>query len=465
MIRYSSTLYMLLVLLGLTACTDHSIIDEVVEEATETTEADAPLLQLVDDEGNVADDLSPHWGSYYLQINATGPWHLEGQGGFVVPERTDGEGPALVPVLIGENWTTARTGALILTTQESSTRSAAVDSVETIIIHQMSNSNLNEVKRILSSNKGSGYGYSYNGDYCLGTTIEVFNMLMLDSMQQKMGYHFLEDDYYPHVEQSLVTGYSKEECANKLAIKASLGVEYNKVNVKVSGNFTSSSSSDGTTQYARSRINGTMFTREVHHYNILAVCREDTTGQLYKKLYAPGFRLVMEQLRNDLVNALGDAELKNIDTLKTDPICKTFCEEVGPCLITKSVMGCCLDYSMSIKSSALGDSMTCGGSLELKLKFATASIDVQADGQYTNQLSTIERNSEFECSVFGGEVMGVSILSSGGELSGNELSVWQQSILPSTAVMVDMRLAPIYSVIYDERVQEILREYITRRTS
>lgn len=450
--------------------------DELTIEGIEVnTAGDEPVvsvsdagLQLVDADGNAVTDLSPHWGRYYVQVNESGRWHLSGEGGFVVPTVTHGEGPQLVPVIVGENWTTARQGALCLVAEEASdsiasrAESGSRGDSTRIVVPQMTNDNLQEVKKILSSNKGAGYGYSYSGDFCLGTTIEIFNMRSLDSLQSLWGYEFIDDDYCPHVEQSMFTGYSKEECNNKLAISASLGVEYNKVNVKVSGNYSSSENEDKSTQYARSRINGSVFSREVHHYNILAVARENETH--YKELYSPGFRLVSETLTQDLKAAVG-GNWDNYPTAQTDSICRVFCEEVGPCLITKSLMGCSLDYSMSISSESLGDSMTCGGSLELKIKFATASIDVKAQGQYTNEMETIERNASFECAVYGGEVMGVSILASGGTLVGDEVTVWQQSVLPSTAVMVDMRLAPIYSIIYDANVQAILREYENRMVS
>lgn len=460
---------LLLLFAGWSACTDcMDPINAMVEESS--MDSSDCCLQLVDADGNAVTELSPHWDHYYARIGVAGEWWLEGDGGFVVPSITHGQGPEVVPIVIGENWTTTRQGSLRLITNGTSADYTRADSDSTqtkrdstsIILTQMSNANLQEVKRILTSNKGAGYGYSYNGDYCLGTTLEIFNMSMLDSMQNTLGYHFIDDDYYPHVEQSLVTGYSKEECNNKLAIEASLGVEYNKVNVKVSGNYTSSNKTDSTTQYARSRVSGTMFTREVHHYNILAVAREDSS--LYKKLYSPGFRMVLDELKLQLSKAVGN-DWSKAPNSRTDSICKVFCEDIGPCLITKSVMGCCLDYSMSIKSSVLGDSMTCGGSLELKIKFATASIEVKGQGQYTNQMNSINNNAEFECSVYGGEVMGVSILSTGGTLTGNEVSVWQQSVLPSTAVLVDMRLAPIYSVIYDEKSQNVLREYVNRKVS
>ncbi len=472
--RYFNIVSVSILLCGGSSCTDDIMSEQIVADEILPVASDASML-LVDAVGCAVKDLSPNWNRYYLQVNVPGAWRLDGEGGFVVPTVTHGEGPQLVPVIVGENWTSFRQGALTLITDEISTGltrgeadSTSVDVSKKdstrIVVSQLSNANLQEVKSILSSNKGAGYGYSYSGDYCLGTTLEIFNMRNLDSLQMRMGYHFIDDDYCPHVEQTLVTGKSKEECNNKLAINASLGVEYNKVNVKVDGNYSSSESENTDTEYARSRVSGVLFSREVHHYNILAVAREDTSGKLYKELYSPGFRMVAERLKKDLAAALSGSP-QSYPNAKTDSICKVFCEEVGPCLISKSVMGCCLDYSMSIKTESMGDSMTCGGSLELKIKFATASVDVSAEGQYAHQVADLDSKANFECSVYGGEVMGVSILASGGSLRGDEVTVWQQSVLPSTAVMVDMRLSPIYSIIYDEETQSILREYENRMIS
>jgi hypothetical protein len=61
--------------------------------------------------------------------------------------------------------------------------------------------------------------------------------------------------------------------------------------------------------------------------------------------------------------------------------------------------------------------------------------------------------------VRGGDVSKVCILVTGGELNDSDVTAWQNSCLPTRAVMVDMMLIPIYALIVNADAREVLTDY------
>ena len=42
------------------------------------------------------------------------------------------------------------------------------------------------------------------------------------------------------------------------------------------------------------------------------------------------------------------------------------------------------------------------------------------------------------------------------------LQTWQQTVTPQDAALIDIRLVPIYEVIYDEKTRTILKNYMDK---
>ena len=54
----------------------------------------------------------------------------------------------------------------------------------------------------------------------------------------------------------------------------------------------------------------------------------------------------------------------------------------------------------------------------------------------------------------------VSILPTGGQLEGKAVEQWLLSVAPTTAVLIDMKLVPIYVLIDDTAAHDALKDYI-----
>ncbi len=461
-----------LAVFGLAACSDDPYAENVVDPAQPVVTVPEQVVMLVDSQGKPMCSLPSECGRYYLQVTASAGWRLQSNDSYIVPLDTMGYGPKTVSVLVGENWSAERTGSISLYTYdctESEFNSPNFLSnirreenvVQEVSVDQMSVANLEVVKKFLSSNRGAGYSYSFNDDYCLGTNIEIFNMLTLEQLQDSLGAHFIEDDYYPQMYQEVYSGKSKKAVDTELAIKASLGVDYNGVTVKVNGNYGQEDKEDNEHEYARMRVLGSMFTREINYMNCVA--RANESKENYERIFSPGFRLLAQNLEEKL-KKISDAGQIN-DTTVVDPICQNFINEVGPCFIDKAMLGCAMDYSMTVDKSLLKNGLTAGGALELKVGFATGSVDVNAEGQYAATTEELNKNTESTCLVRGGDVRLVSLLVSGGSIDYEKLAEWQLSVSPLSAVLINLKTQPIYSVLRDPLSHDVIEEYITRKTT
>lgn len=441
------------VLLGLsaTSCSDNNVLtnvptDDNEEENTEVIEQ-TPFT-IIDKQGKPVDVFSADFNEYYIQVNVPGKWRLSTDNDYLVPLQKEGEGPTLVSLFVGINWYQSRSGNITLQQldADATTRSTGSD-VYTRATTQAETPDMSETMKMISSNKGAGYSYLPNSNYCLGTNMQIFNMSRLDSLQQAMRYDLFVDEYYPQVEEEVTMANSQEELSDKLSVAASVNVNFSAFSVDVKGHFGSSSSSSTEKEYAVKRLKSYQYTREINYMNLIALIKQKP--ELAEEIYAPGFQMKVTEFEAAIKEATSEEQKKKL--------CKDFCDEVGPCFISKAVMGCVLDYYISVNKSVLGDTMTAGGALDLQY---SVTVKIEGSGDYTETEQKILENIEAKITVKGGDVTMVSILPTGGQLEGKAVEQWLLSVAPTTAVLIDMKLVPIYVLIDDTAAHDALKDYI-----
>lgn len=441
------------VLLGFsaTSCSDNNVLtnvptDDNEEENTEVVEQ-TPFT-IVDKQGKPVDVFSADFNEYYIQVNVPGKWRLSTDNDYLVPLQKEGEGPTLVSLFVGINWYQSRSGNITLQQldADATTRSTGSD-VYTRVTTQAETPDMSETMKMISSNKGAGYSYLPNSNYCLGTNMQIFNMSRLDSLQQALRYDLFIDEYFPQVEEEVTMANSQEELSDKLSVAASVNVNFSAFSVDVKGHFGSSSSSSTEKEYAVKRLKSYQYTREINYMNLIALIKQKP--ELAEEIYAPGFQMKVTEFEAAIKEATSEEQKKKL--------CKDFCDEVGPCFISKAVMGCVLDYYISVNKSVLGDTMTAGGALDLQY---SVTVKIEGSGDYTETEQKILENIEAKITVKGGDVTMVSILPTGGQLEGKAVEQWLLSVAPTTAVLIDMKLVPIYVLIDDTAAHDALKDYI-----
>lgn len=430
--------------LALASCSD----ELETNEGTLTDVTRTESLVLTDEAGNAISTASGKCTAYYAHIHTNGDWSLQSTVPYIVPLTQHGNGDAVVKVYVGNNWQDARQGDLVLTSDDATQAETAV--IRRASITQTADSSLSCIANNFSPNKGAGFSYIPSTDYSLGVNMELFNLAKLNELQEEYGYNFISDNLYPGVIDEVLTAESEQALQNLLSISASLTLDFSLVAAKVAGTYTTQEVSDNQTQYAMERIKAYDYTREINYMNIIAVAEHNP--EVRTSIYAPGFYKLLQSF-------IADINAAATDTAVTNPICKEFLSVCGPCFISKSVMGCSLDYQIAISKDSLTEGMTLGGALEVALTICGVKVSLGGSGQYDNYATTIQNSTQSKVTVRGGNVGLVNILATNGTVQNEQVVLWQQSIEPKNCVLIDMDLVPIYSIILDQKAHDTLKDY------
>ncbi|MBR1506306.1 MAG: hypothetical protein IJ614_09385 [Prevotella sp.] len=423
-------------------------------------ESKAPFT-ILGSPGNGVVNTGASYGEYTAYINVPGKWSVATEKGLANIYPSSGEGPTTAIVQVGENWGTMRENVLTLTTQDAATR-AAGDSDYKLSIVQSGSPELDSISTVFSANKGAGYSYMPGGEYCDGALIQLFNLVTLDSIQQATGVRLISDAIFPQTEQEYITADSQSGLVKGLTVNASIGMDFGKVKNKSGSGSIGVDVGKGhqeksKNKYALKRLKTTQFTREIQYMNVMALLKQATTREEKRKLLSPGFLSVQETFAKDITAAKGN-------TAKQNDLCDKFVSEIGPCFISKSVMGVVLDYQISVDSTALRDTLGVQVALEASFqKNIKSSGGGSIDIGYSKEATNLMDKTTATVKVRGGDVSKVCILVTGGVLEDSEVTAWQTSCTPTRAVMVDMSLIPIYALITDDYARQVLADYFKLR--
>ena len=406
---------------------------------------------------------SSSYREYTAFVNVPGKWSVATSKGLANVYPSSGEGPATVFVQVGENWGTMRENLLTLTAQDAVTRAGGGNEYKVSVV-QSGNPAVDSISTVFSSNKGAGYSYMPGGEFCDGALIQLFNLVTLDSIQRATGVRLISDDIFPQTAQEFITGNSENSIKKGLTVNASLGIDFGQVKDKGKGSGSvgvdvgKGHEEKSVSKYALKRQKNTQFTREIHYMNVMSLLEKATTRQEKQKLLSPGFLSLQELFAKDIAAAKGNMT-------RQYEICDKFLGEVGPCFISKSVMGTVLDYQISVDSSMLRDNLSVEVALEASFQAQVKTKQVEGEASIgiavTNEVTELMKKTVATVKVRGGDVSQVNILVTGGELLDSDVTAWQNSCLPTRAVMVDMALVPIYVLIADDYAREVLSSYFS----
>jgi hypothetical protein len=432
------------------------------------SESNAPFA-ILGASGQGAVNTGASYGEYTAFINVPGKWSVATSKGLANVYPSVGEGPATVVVQVGENWGTMRENVLTLM-PEGATRRAGGEGGYKLSIVQTSNPELDSVSTVFSANKGAGYSYMPGGEYCDGALIQLFNLVTLDSIQRATGVRLISDVIYPQTTQEYITADSEEDITKVVTVNASAGMNFGSVKSKdkessgsgsISVGVGTSSEKKSKNKYALKRQKTTQFTREIQYMNVMDLVDKATTREEKMKLLSPGFYSVQEEFAKDIKAAKGKQS-------KQYEICDRFLDAIGPCFISKSVMGSVLDYQISVDSTLLRD--TLGVKVALEASFQTKIKNKDAGGKGSFSIGVSKEATELmskttaTVKVRGGDVSQVCVLVTGGTLENSDVTAWQNSCIPSMAAMVDMLLVPIYVLIADDYARGVLTNYFKQKT-
>ena len=94
-------------------------------------------------------------------------------------------------------------------------------------------------------------------------------------------------------------------------------------------------------------------------------------------------------------------------------ICREFIEEVGPSFVTRSVLGCSLDYYNTTRMDSVSNSLDVKVALELGVSIGIFSVSAGVSTEYKDAAMKCNRNSESHITARGGNVALVTAFTTG----------------------------------------------------
>lgn len=438
--------------------------DMIGNEVTGGESSKAPF-SILGTSGSGVVNTSASYGEYTAYINVPGKWSVTTSKGLTNIYPSSGEGPTSAIVQVGENWGAVRENVLTLQTQGTGMR-AAGDANYQMRIVQSGNPALDSVSTVFSANKGAGYSYMPGGEYCDGALIQLFNLVTLDSIQKATGVSLISDDIFPENEQEILYADSEDALKKGLVVNASIGVDYASIKSKGIGSGSigvdvgKGHEEKTKMKFALLRQKTTQFTREIQYMNIMALLKKATSRAEKQKLLSPGFLAVQEAFAKEINDTKDNARLQRI-------ACDNFLSEIGPCFISKSAMGAVLDYQFSVDSTALRDTLSVDVALKASFQTIVKARPVSGEGSVgvnvTKDVTEMLKKTKATVKVRGGDVSQVNILVTGGAMYQDEITAWQNSCSYTRAVMVDIVLIPIYTLIADDYARGVLMDYFREK--
>ncbi len=334
---------------------------------------------------------------------------------------------------------------------------------------------LQKVEDAIGAIRGAGYTYRDNTSYCVGTDMEVFNMRHLRDMERKYNTSYLIDDYKPVTAQNFFYSESEKGLKDSLAVDVGIGVYAGVFSVDVDVAFNKKNISKKKNYYSMMRMKQSYFSRDISYLNLreqvanavatssvantypsMSAAELGKNVPLFKEMYAPGFADVMQQFINR-INAAQSA-------FTASGICREFIEEVGSSFVSRSVLGCSLDYYNATSMDSVSTALDVKVALELSIQIKFINISSSISTEYHDAAVKCSRNSTSHITARGGDVSRVTAFTTGQQatIDVDILKEWQKTVTPQDAALIDIRLVPIYEVIYDEKTRNILRNYMNK---
>lgn len=464
-------------LAAFTACSDsllpepELVVDPVSGPTTENS------FVLTDANGQQISKVSSKFGTYYLNIKTDGFWYIEGSNNMeFTPTRMYGKGSARVPVLIGNNWATARELSYSVKFLNGSGVTRGQESAEgsTQKVEQESATSLENFKQLVNSNIFVGYGYNpaKNPVPELCTGIEIFKMDELgevtdnadrdttatdstDSVKIVPRKHYVKSSLSPQAKEVYEYADTEDDMDKLVSVKGNAGGNFNVVKFSLDADVNVTNQERKGTITVQKTLARSVYSREISWASAMLDDANFSDGFLYYK----------------------NRYIKKIKNLATDSAKKEatleFFNIVGTHFIAKALLGCQLDYRMTVDSTKTNKATSVKAALDFKWQQQvkdTAKVDSLEEEEAAKTIpDSLRKNFVFggkvsvtdsvyhassttkaDVKARGGEIERVNILTTGGQLLRDDLATWLLATEPEKAAMVGINTVPIYVLFKDD---------------
>ena len=442
-------------LAAFTACSEANLAD-VNPGADELMFQNQPMNSavLTDANGNEVTSLSADLGTYYLNIKTKDNWYIETPNMEFTPTKMYGCGSKRVPVLVGNNWAESRqltykvnfiddNGKQIPSVTRGTDDGGSTLSQDALL-------SLDRFKKVVNSNVFVGYGFDATKNPVpeLCTGIQIFEMETLNAIDTLVKHDFAPqtlEEYYYHTSDSMMD--------KLVAVKGDFGGNFGAVKLGLSGDVNVSRVSEKKQIVSQKSLTRSMYSRELAWEK----------AWFNQKNYTHGYKYYKNLFLNQFAAANGDKA-------KQQAAANEFFRIVGTHVITKCLLGCELNYRMTVSSSKTKNSTDVKAALDFKWQQQikdTAAVDsatkvkmlelmkdstklknvfFSGNVQVTDAQFDAASSTKAKVKARGNDVEKVNILATGGSLNCADLAKWMLGAEPEKASMVGMQVHPIYDI-------------------
>ena len=468
-------------LAAFTACSDSYLSENnnvVLDPASNAGVMNSAVL--TDASGQQVTNVSSSCGTYYLDIKTDGLWYIETENNMeFTPTKMFGRGSARVPVLIGNNWAVARQLSYKVNFMDENgkplqpTTRAAGDGTQTL--SQEALMALDRFKKIVNSNIFIGYGFDATKNPVpeLCTGIQIFKMEALNDVDTLVKHDFVpqtQEEYYHHTSDSMMD--------KLVAVKGDFGGNFGAVKLGLSADVNVNRVSHKGQTVVQKMLRRSLYSRELAWEKAWFNQDNYTHGyKYYKNLFLTQF------------------EAAGTDEAKKKAAADEFFRIVGTHVITKCLLGCELNYRMTIDANKVYKSTDVDAALDFKWQQQikdTTQLDSAAKAKMMEMIkdSTKLKNAFFSGNVQvtdaqfdaasstkakvkarGNDIQLVNILATGGSLNCKDLAEWMLGAEPEKATMTGMQVHPIYDIFDGSKgskeadARQYLKDYIDKSFS
>ena len=239
-----------------------------------------------------------------------------------------------------------------------------------------------------------------------------------------------------------------------VSVKANPGGNFNVVKFDLDVDVNTTNISRHGTMTVQKSLTRALYSRELKWANAMLV----------DSLYSEGFKYFKERFIAQLKNAKDSAQKANA--------AKEFFNVVGTHFISKALLGCQLDYRMTVDSTNTTKATNVKAALDFKWQQQvkdTTQVDSLEEEEAAKTIpDSLRKNFVFKAKVHvtdsvynaashtkadvkarGGEIERVNILTTGGQLLCDDLATWLLATEPEKAAMVGIVNHPIYILFKD----------------
>ena len=439
-------------LAAFTACSDSVLSEsEVVNPLSDTQPMNTAIL--TDANGQQLASVSPKVGTYYLNIKTDGLWYIDIPKNMeFTPTRMFGRGSMRLPVIIGNNWAQPRQLSykvkfygengqqLTATTRGDGDQNVSQDALLS----------LDRFKKVVNSNVFVGYGFDATKNPVpeLCTGIQIFEMEKLNDVDTLIKHDFApqtKEVYYHHTCDSMLD--------KVVAVDGDFGGNFGPVKLGVSADVNVNRVSHTGQTVVQKSLTRSLYSRELAWEKAWFNDSNFTHGYKYYK------NLFLTQFKDAGDNAA-----------KKKAAADEFFRIVGTHIITKCLLGCELNYRMTVDAKKVYNSTDVDAALDFKwqqqikdtaqLDSATKAkmVELMKDStklknvffagnvQVTDAQFDAASSTKAKVKARGNDVQLVNILATGGSLNCADLAQWMLGAEPEKAAMVGMQVHPIYDI-------------------